>query len=159
MATEGTAAPMASTNSEGGERSERGRGGRGGRGRGNSQGRGRGRGGAEGENGRARRGDGRPFRGGGGGGGGRPQTNDAPSTQTPAEIPPAKALTLGKGKPEQDGETPDSDAEVCFICASDVVHHSVAPCNHRTCHICALRMRALYKDKNCAHCRVSQSSL
>lgn len=47
------------------------------------------------------------------------------------------------------------DAEVCFICASPVVHESVYPCNHRTCHICCLRMRGLYKDKNCAHCRVS----
>jgi E3 ubiquitin-protein ligase ZNF598 len=50
---------------------------------------------------------------------------------------------------------PDAEAEVCFICASTVVHNSVAPCNHRTCHICALRMRALYKTKDCAHCRVS----
>lgn len=53
-----------------------------------------------------------------------------------------------------DGEE-DLEAEVCFICASPVVHNSVAPCNHRTCHICALRMRALYKTKDCAHCRVS----
>jgi hypothetical protein len=36
-----------------------------------------------------------------------------------------------------------------------VLHESIAPCNHRTCHICSLRMRALYKDNNCAHCRVS----
>lgn len=50
------------------------------------------------------------------------------------------------------------EAEVCFICASPVVHNSVAPCNHRTCHICALRMRALYKTKDCAHCRVSSPS-
>jgi hypothetical protein len=42
---------------------------------------------------------------------------------------------------------------VCFICASPVAHNSVAPCNHRTCHICALRLRALYKTKACAHCR------
>lgn len=54
---------------------------------------------------------------------------------------------------EEDGE------EVCFICASRVAHHSVGPCNHRTCHICALRMRALYKDVNCAHCRVSPHAL
>lgn len=52
-------------------------------------------------------------------------------------------------------EEEDLEAEVCFICASAVVHNSVAPCNHRTCHICALRMRALYKTKDCAHCRVS----
>ena len=46
-----------------------------------------------------------------------------------------------------------SDSEVCFICASDVIHTAVAPCNHRTCHICSIRMRALYKTKACAHCR------
>lgn len=49
----------------------------------------------------------------------------------------------------------DEEADVCFICASPVVHSSVAPCNHRTCHICALRLRALYKTTACAHCRVS----
>lgn len=46
------------------------------------------------------------------------------------------------------------DGEICFICASPVEHTSVSPCNHRTCHICALRLRALYKNKACAHCRV-----
>ena len=54
---------------------------------------------------------------------------------------------------QDDGE--DIEAEVCFICASPVVHNAVAPCNHRTCHICSLRLRALYKTKACAHCRVS----
>ena len=57
---------------------------------------------------------------------------------------------------EQDRTEDDVEAEVCFICASSVVHNSVAPCNHRTCHICALRLRALYKTKACAHCRVSR---
>lgn len=53
----------------------------------------------------------------------------------------------------REGTEDEVEAEVCFICASPVVHNSVAPCNHRTCHICALRMRALYKTKDCAHCR------
>lgn len=53
---------------------------------------------------------------------------------------------------QQTGEEED-EAEVCFICASPVVHNSVALCNHRTCHICALRLRALYKTRACAHCR------
>jgi len=62
----------------------------------------------------------------------------------------------GKAKEQLDGqghETDDVEAEVCFICASPVVHNSVSPCNHRTCHICALRLRALYKTRACAHCR------
>jgi len=60
-----------------------------------------------------------------------------------------------EGEEAVEGGNSDVEAEVCFICASSVVHNSVAPCNHRTCHICALRLRALYKTKACAHCRVS----
>ena len=56
-------------------------------------------------------------------------------------------------KKEHTETTEDVEAEVCFICASPVVHNSLAPCNHRTCHICALRLRALYKTRACAHCR------
>ena len=55
----------------------------------------------------------------------------------------------------ESGEEVDVEAEVCFICASPVEHNCVAPCNHRTCHICALRRRALYKQTECMHCRVS----
>ena len=62
--------------------------------------------------------------------------------------------TVGKGK---SAAVDDVEAEVCFICASPVVHNSVAPCNHRSCHICALRLRALYKTRACAHCRVGRS--
>lgn len=54
-------------------------------------------------------------------------------------------------------EPTEDEAEICFICASDVVHNSIAPCNHRTCHICSLRMRALYKTKACPHCRVGRA--
>lgn len=68
-----------------------------------------------------------------------------------AEVPAAASPRILEPKDEEE----DVDAEVCFICASPVVHNAVAPCNHRTCHICALRMRALYKTKDCAHCRVS----
>lgn len=55
-------------------------------------------------------------------------------------------------------EEEEVEAEVCFICASPVQHNAVTPCNHRTCHICALRMRALYKNRECAHCRVCHSA-
>jgi hypothetical protein len=78
------------------------------------------------------------------------QTRFAPqpiSSSQSEQIP----QVAGKGASDE----PEGEAEVCFICASPVVHNSVAPCNHRTCHICALRMRALYKTKDCAHCRVS----
>jgi len=60
----------------------------------------------------------------------------------------------GVQQQQEDQKEDDVEAEVCFICASEVEHNSVAPCNHRTCHICALRLRALYKTRACAHCRV-----
>jgi len=67
---------------------------------------------------------------------------------------PATIVPSGNaGKTVTEGAD-ESEAEVCFICASPVVHEALMPCNHRTCHICCLRMRALYKDKNCMHCRV-----
>lgn len=80
-----------------------------------------------------------PGLGGGGSFGARP-TKDAETKE-------------GDETKEQSGTEDDVEAEVCFICASPVVHNSVAPCNHRTCHICALRLRALYKTRACAHCR------
>lgn len=57
--------------------------------------------------------------------------------------------------PNQLGE----EGEVCFICASRVEHLSITPCNHQTCHICALRLRALYKKRDCAYCKVSSTDL
>jgi hypothetical protein len=135
----------------------------GGRGRGRGQGRGRGRGDDGGENRQA--GGGRR----GGRGGGPPAAMSAGDLATRFSGTSQKKTLPGVAQGE--GETPaansttaggtvaagadESEAEVCFICASPVLHESIAPCNHRTCHICSLRMRALYKDKNCAHCRVS----
>ncbi|KAK9419610.1 hypothetical protein SUNI508_07346 [Seiridium unicorne] len=70
------------------------------------------------------------------------------SSKQPIPTPTVPNIVEGEGED-------DVEAEVCFICASPVIHQSVAPCNHRTCHICALRMRALYKNKECAHCRTA----
>lgn len=61
-----------------------------------------------------------------------------------------------QSQPQRNGAEPGSEeSEVCFICASPIEHVSIAPCNHQTCHICSLRLRALYKTRACAHCRVS----
>lgn len=82
---------------------------------------------------------------GGGGTFGSRLTKDATNAE-------GEVLTQGQ---DPNGEEEEDDGEVCFICASPVVYHSIAPCNHQTCHICALRLRALYKTRACAHCRVS----
>lgn len=90
-----------------------------------------------------------------GGRGGRDRQNPAQNTKSgPQEL---GGGSDGKGKGQEaaaDSTEGADDREVCFICASEVEHISISPCNHRTCHICALRLRALYKTKACAHCRV-----
>lgn len=77
----------------------------------------------------------------------------------------AKAvLSQGKEIPEaslngtESAVADSAEGDVCFICASTIEHTSIAPCNHQTCHICSLRLRALYKTRACAHCRVSKNT-
>ncbi|KAG8630724.1 hypothetical protein KVT40_002343 [Elsinoe batatas] len=117
-----------------------------------SRGRGRGRGGPRGERGRGDRG---PRRGGRGRGGPPGVEYFRPAEQANGAVPTsvAKGSAFGLDGSNDTSGDGEVEAEVCFICASPVVHNSVAPCNHRTCHICALRLRALYKTKACAHCR------
>ncbi|KAJ5143259.1 uncharacterized protein N7515_002046 [Penicillium bovifimosum] len=96
-------------------------------------------------------------RGGGRGAGdaGRQTRTDQTSTKDTQPSEPAATPTIKK---QVEVATDDADdGEVCFICASRVEHTSVSPCNHRTCHICALRLRALYKNKACAHCRTESN--
>lgn len=85
------------------------------------------------------------------GGGFGARLTEAASTQQGDSINPQS-----KGDEQQ---VVSDDAEVCFICASPIEHVSIAPCNHQTCHICSLRLRALYKTRACAHCRVSLACL
>ncbi|KAF9582459.1 hypothetical protein BGW38_000187 [Lunasporangiospora selenospora] len=58
-------------------------------------------------------------------------------------------------KPSEAAEDP-GEQHSCFICTEDVVIFAVSDCNHRTCHLCLLRLRALYKTKNCAYCKADQ---
>lgn len=127
------------------------------RGRGN---RSRGRGDRGGQN---RSGGGRGGRGKGNRGGrqdgmpAEPAAQDVAAAARAAKEEAGIAAPAHKATQKADDEG-DDDAEVCFICANPVAHHSIAPCNHTTCHICGLRMRALYKTKDCAHCRVRRTA-
>lgn len=56
-------------------------------------------------------------------------------------------------KPLEDEE--EDDGTQCFICAEPVVYYAVGECDHRTCHTCAIRLRALYKKNACVFCKVS----
>ncbi|KAK5991765.1 E3 ubiquitin-protein ligase hel2 [Cladobotryum mycophilum] len=136
----------------------------GGRGDGNTRGRGRGGGGGRGQGGNRGSSTRRGGRGGGNRGQGPRNSNSGTAAQdgqdanlstadralAVMEKSKRAAAAAAAAAPEN-----DDDAEVCFICANPVAHHSIAPCNHKTCHICGLRMRALYKTKDCAHCRTS----
>ncbi|ORY82490.1 hypothetical protein BCR37DRAFT_379489 [Protomyces lactucae-debilis] len=53
----------------------------------------------------------------------------------------------------------DDDTEVCFICAEPIQFSALGTCSHRTCHICALRMRALYKNLACAYCKTESKEV
>lgn len=55
--------------------------------------------------------------------------------------------------------TPALEGEICFICAEPVKLYSVPPCNHKTCHICAIRLRVLYKKQECTFCKAPSDTL
>ena len=71
------------------------------------------------------------------------------------------AETLDQGQAGQesvrDQDKPAEEGKVCFICALTIKYLSITPCNHQTCHICALRLRALYKKRDCVYCKVSNN--
>ncbi|VBB81183.1 Putative zinc finger protein [Podospora comata] len=117
-----------------------------------NRGRGRGRGGRGRGRGDHSRGRGRGSGGGRGGGAGHHRSGNTATTD-PASQEPKKGPNFKKTE-VPDGQA-DDNAETCFICANPITHFSVAPCNHTTCHICSLRLRALYKSKDCPHCRTS----
>jgi hypothetical protein len=70
-----------------------------------------------------------------------------PQKEVEPLVPTAKALV-------EKTITEDNDVAICFICAEPVKYYSVSECKHRTCHVCALRLRALYKKTDCTFCKV-----
>lgn len=85
---------------------------------------------------------------------GVPEDEQRPESRASVLAGPAAPQATAMVKPDADDVASDADSPVCFICADPVIYSAIAPCTHTTCHICALRMRALYKNRACAHCRV-----
>lgn len=112
----------------------------------------------------------RGGRGGGRGSGGRrgggptqqkSQNDPAPTESTDTADAPATPTTTTQTVPEPatvaentDAASQDDDTVLCLICAEPVKYYSISECNHRTCHICAVRLRALYKRQDCTLCKV-----
>ncbi len=59
----------------------------------------------------------------------------------------------------QTEEPQDDSQDLCWICAEPVKYYAVSVCNHRTCHVCALRLRVLYKKLDCTFCKVRVTSV
>jgi hypothetical protein len=74
--------------------------------------------------------------------------DDIPNNQKPAEQESKTIIAPPKSETE-------GDSDVCWICAEPVKYYSLSECNHRTCHVCAIRLRALYKKTDCTFCKVS----
>lgn len=52
-----------------------------------------------------------------------------------------------------------TETNICWLCAEPVKYYSLSECNHRTCHVCAVRLRALYKKMACTFCKVRKIDL
>jgi hypothetical protein len=79
---------------------------------------------------------------------------DTPATPTTTTLTVENTTTVAENT---EATSQDGDTETCWICAEPVKYYSVSECNHRTCHVCALRLRALYKRQECTFCKVCLS--
>lgn len=85
--------------------------------------------------------------------GGTPQLDSSKGQSVSLPMPPP-----GLVKP---AEVPslETDQAVCFICAETVSIWALGSCSHRTCHTCTLRMRALFKNRECTFCKKEQEEV
>lgn len=137
--------------------------------------------GSAGRRGGGRRGSSQSSQGSRGGAGGRRKNNTDASRPPPAatKLTPeerfsranvevslaagAAGLILDAAKVDDeataDATSTEADTDICWLCTEPVKFHSVSECNHRTCHVCAVRLRALYKKMECTFCKVSKPSM
>ncbi|KAM5538081.1 hypothetical protein V8D89_008278 [Ganoderma adspersum] len=87
----------------------------------------------------------------------KPDSLPAPGAQIEANMEASSEAVADSTNATSDAAT--DDGTVCWICAEPVKYWSVSECNHRTCHVCALRLRALYKKTECTFCKEPQPSV
>jgi hypothetical protein len=77
-------------------------------------------------------------------------------TTRPPRKPPGLSTPPLKPADDANGTDMDDDEELCFICGNSMKerYFSLSPCGNAFCHICSLRLRALYKSTNCPFCKV-----
>ncbi|WVR09437.1 hypothetical protein IAU60_006504 [Kwoniella sp. DSM 27419] len=77
-----------------------------------------------------------------------------------AHVPTHTSAEHAAIKQNDGAETPaEVDEDVCFICAEPITFWSVGVCGHRTCHVCAVRLRTFYKKNDCTFCKTPLPSL
>lgn len=89
------------------------------------------------------------------------ETEDSDQTQladsdrlTQLSAPDTDSQAQSQIKQSVTPATPPADSgETCLICAQSIKYFALGCCSHRTCHVCAIRMRALYKKRECALCK------
>lgn len=94
----------------------------------------------------------------------QPHENDKPSITSDLSISinglGIDVKSKGKAKiAETPGEVEADEGEICFICAQPVQYYALGVCSHRTCHVCAIKMRALYDKRECTFCKTELSEV
>ncbi|KAG0236913.1 hypothetical protein B0O80DRAFT_501880 [Mortierella sp. GBAus27b] len=84
---------------------------------------------------------------------------DPINLQVGKEVSSVTTTTTTTSQPEgeEGDEADDKEEHACFICTENIVIFAVSDCNHRTCHLCSLRLRALYKTRDCTYCKAEQN--
>ena len=89
---------------------------------------------------------------------GKQRADSRPTPSRAVAIKPPPGLATPKtGGDDHAGNTAEDG--ICFICADDVTYWAVGECGHRTCHVCSIRLRALFKKTDCTFCKVSRLGL
>ncbi|KAJ3037011.1 hypothetical protein HDV00_002144 [Rhizophlyctis rosea] len=70
-----------------------------------------------------------------------------------------KPAPANKGTATPSSDHDDDMEGTCFICAEEIQFYAIGECNHRVCHLCSLRLRALYKQKTCAYCKTELAAV
>ena len=103
-----------------------------------------------------------------GGEGGAKSTNQATPAASSSSAPNAHESTESGETDEDDPAQTQADSQqpedasqeqdLCWICAEPIKYYAVSKSNHRMCHVCALRLRALYKRMDCLFRKVCIAS-
>ncbi|CED83156.1 Predicted E3 ubiquitin ligase [Phaffia rhodozyma] len=83
----------------------------------------------------------------------RPDLPSPSPSYTSSSVSSVESSLPAQQQVESSNGSVERDEDLCFICAEPFKYYAVGVCNHRTCHVCSLRLRALYKKTECTYCK------